>query len=260
MTSFLAEKLIVQYHSIVQAMRSQTRPNGHASAAAAVRQRVLRGGERFWRHSDFGELPASAVASALSRLAREGVLQRTAKGVYYRPRQTRFGASIPAAGTAAAKTLRAPLHPSGLTAANALGLTTQNPARLEYATSAPAPPTALRGAIVHTRRPAARANLPPLDGALLETLRSRASFSDLLPEQTSKRLQQLLCEESRFQRLAKAAMSEPPRVRAILGALGQQTNAPEQTLRKLKDSLNPLSRYDFGMLRSLPTAHEWQAK
>jgi len=46
----------------------------------------------------------------------------------------------------------------------------------------------------------------------------------------------------------------------MLGALGQQLGAPEHTLSKLHDSLNPLSRYDFGMLSTLDHAREWQAK
>ena len=72
--------------------------------------------------------PAYDHSSDVSRNAIESALQRTAKGVNYRPKQTMFGPSIAAETTAAAKTLRAPVHPSGLTAANALGLSTQNPA------------------------------------------------------------------------------------------------------------------------------------
>ena len=121
------------------------------------------------------------MATTLSRLAREGELQRTGKGVYYRPAPTSFGLSIPGASAAAAQTLNAPLHPAGLSAANALGLTTQNPKRPEYATPAPGPPTALRNAVIHTRRPAARAALSPEEGAILEILRERARSSDLQP-------------------------------------------------------------------------------
>jgi hypothetical protein len=230
------------------------------SAAAAVSERVKRAGARFWRHSDFAGLPPTAVATALSRLAREGILQRTAKGVYYRPAPTSFGPSIPAGSAAAAQTLNAPLHPAGLSAANMLGLTTQNPGRAEYATSAAGPPTALRGAVVHTGRSAQRASLSAEDGAILETLRERARASDLSPQNTVRRLLALLADEERFQRLAVAAMGEPPRVRAMLGALGEELNMPSRLLEELRGSLNPLSRYDFGPLASLRYAKRWQAK
>lgn len=230
------------------------------SASARIRQRVGAGGERYWRLEDFPKMPPTAVAMTLSRLASEGELQRVRKGLYYRPRQTRFGQSIPVASAAVAQSLRAPVHPAGLTAANALGFTTQNPARLEYATPASDPPTALADAIVHTRRPAAREGLSAEDGALLEFLRERAESSDLSPAQTLERLRLLLSERGRFVRLVRAAEKEPARVRAMLGALGEELGADTKLLRKLRQSLSPLSRYEFGKLRELAHARAWQAK
>ena len=141
-----------------------------------------------------------------------------------------------------------------------LGLTTQNPVRPEYATPAPAPPTALRNALVHTGRPPQRASLSAEDGAILETLRERARSSDLSPEETVQRLLRLLADEARFRELADAALAEPPRVRAMLGALGQQLDMPLRPLENLRKSLNPLSRFDFGNLSSLLHARAWQAK
>ena len=182
------------------------------------------------------------------------------KGVYYRSMPTTFGLSVPGASAAAAETLRAPLHPAGLTAASVLGLTTQNPRRPEYATPAPGAPIALRDALVHTGRPAQRAALSAEEGAILEMLRERARSSDLSPNETSKRLLRLLANEGRFARLADAAMAEPPRVRAMLGALGQELKMPPRILDRLRKSLNPLSRFDFGQLACLRYARGWQAK
>lgn len=230
------------------------------STAQAVRKRIEHGGPRLWRYSDFEHLPTSAVATALSRLSREGVIQRVSKGVYYRSVPTALGASIPAGTAVSAATLHAPLYPAGLSAANLLGLSTQNPRRSEYATSTPGSPTALRDAVVHTGRSPQRAGLSTEEGAILETLRERARSSDLSPEQTANRLLRLLSDEKRFRRLTNAAMAEPPRVRAALGALGQELNMPTHLLGRLRKSLNPLSRFDFGRLASLRHAKEWQAK
>jgi hypothetical protein len=238
-------------------MDTSSRP---ASVAAQVRRQVLAGGERFWRHDNFAGLSPSAVATTLSRLTREGELQRVRKGVYFRPRPTVIGPSTPTASGATASSLRAPVHAAGLSAANLLGLSTQNPARREYATSAGDPPTALAGSRVRTRRPRTRAGLAAEEGALLELLRDRASTSDLPPAETTRRLQELLSDRERFARLARAAAQEPPRVRAMLGALGELTGAEEQHVRALRKSLNPLSRFDFGVLSALPNARTWQAK
>lgn len=239
----------------------KTRAKQPQSVAHQVRQRVERGGERFWSFDDFSGLPAEAVAMTLSRLAKEGVLHRERKGLYYRPRQTPFGMSIPSASGSVALSLGdRPLHPAGLTAANVLGFTTQNPALAEFTTPAPVAPGALENAHVRTRRPQSRRNLSTEEGALLEFLRERGETSDLPAERTYERLCQLLSDPTRFRKLTRAALDEPARVRAMLGALGQQIGSDETELRRLRESLNPLSRFDFGALGGLPHARGWQAK
>lgn len=244
----------------MKTLQEPSRPRAKSGTALSVRRMVERGGARFWRHSDFAGLPPSAVAAALSRQYRAGELQRVGKGVYYRSQPTSFGPSMPASSGITAATTRAPIHPSGLTAANVLGLSTQNPGRAEYATTAAARPRALQDAIVHTGRSPQRAHLSAEEGAILETLRDRADSSDLSPEETAARLLQLASADGRFHRLARAGLSEPPRVRAMLGALGQELGEPSKELDRLRNSLNPLSRFDFGRLSALRHAREWQAK
>lgn len=230
------------------------------STATRVYERVRAGGERYWSLSDFRDLPATAVTHALSRLAGKGELQRLRKGLYYRAKQTAIGPTGPSASAAVAHSLSAPLHPAGLSAGAALGFSTQNPARPEFATPASTAPGTLRDATVRTRRPASRFELDATDGALLELLRDRARYSDLSHQETARRLVSMLSDQARFERLAKAALSEPPRVRAMLGALGEQANAPATALGELRESLNPISRFDFGMLAALPNARAWQAR
>ncbi len=221
---------------------------------------MLAAGERHWTLSDFSEVSASAAAHALSRLAAAGELQRIRKGLYFRPKTTVLGPTLPSATAALAKTFHAPLHPSGLTAASTLGLTTQNPGRGEYATPAAAGPGALPDATVHTRRPHTRYGLSDLEGALLEVLRDRARASDLDAQATIDRLVARLRDPREFAHLAQASLAEPPRVRALLGALGEQAGQAPGLLEPLRDSLNPLTRFDFGPLRALPNARRWQAK
>lgn len=233
---------------------------GVPSAAARIRRRIERGGERFWRVSDFNDLPPRTVARTLARLAEAGVVERARHGLYYRSRPTVLGPSIPSATAVASHTVGAPLHASGLSAANVLGLTTQNPARPELATPAANPPSALGNAVVHTRRPASRARLNPEEGALIEMLRTRGRYSDVDPATTTKRLLRILGTGDTFERVARSALDEPPRVRAMLGALGEELEANPRTLKRLHDSLNPLSTFDFGLFRDLPAAKTWQAR
>jgi hypothetical protein len=237
------------------------RPLQPASAAGAVRRRVERDGERFWSHTDFEDLSADSASKALWRLWKAGQLERVAKGLYYRPRATVLGKSRPSRTAIAGAAIEGKvLHPAGLSAAATLGLTTQNPARGEYATTASAAPSALGNATVHRSRPQSRARLDSTEGALLELLRDRGQTSDLPPEDTRRRLVHLVRAPGAYARLAEAAQDEPPYVRAILGALGQEAGTPRRAQKTLRGSLNPLSRFDFGAFSWWPSARAWQAK
>jgi len=244
-------------------MGASTTSAGSRRIMHLVRQRIERGGEKLWRLEDFRDLPFNAVAQALSRLTRQGILERLSKGVYYRSRQTTFGKSLP--NPVAIQELasrRKQVFPSGIAAASLLGFTTQTARRGEVATSALSLPRKLIGAdtVVHARRPEAWAGLSDADAALLDFLRRGGKTSELSPRETVRRTLALISEKSRFERLLKIADSEPPRVRALLGAIGEEIGKKPAALARLRASLNPFSRFDFGRLSGLPHARDWQAK
>jgi hypothetical protein len=231
--------------------------------AETVRKRIEASGERVWRLADFDGMPFTAVAQALSRLARQGMIQRLGKGLYYRPRQTVFGQSKPSSAYIRSLPVRRRgVFPAGVAAANLLGFSTQSPARVEVATDGLSLPRLIVGkeTVIHTRRPESWRTLSETDAALLDFLRNRGEASELPPEETVDRLLDHFRESGRFERLLKIALSEPPRVRAMLGAIGQQLGQPASRLAVLRKSLNPLSRFDFGSLAALEQAREWQAK
>jgi hypothetical protein len=233
-----------------------------ATVAQTIRKRIETGGERVWRFSDFHGLPVTAVAQSLSRLARLGTLHRLGKGMYYRPRQTVFGPSKPNPARLRELSVEQKMFPSGLAAANMLGFTTQQPARLELATDGLSLPRLIVGkeTIVHTRRPESWRSLSETDAALLDFLRHRGETSELSAEETVDKLLAYFREPGRFGRMLAVAMTEPPRVQAMLGAIGQQLGKPASKLAELRKGLNPLSRFDFGVLAALKHADEWQAK
>lgn len=240
-----------------------TPAKGSGRVMALVRRQIEGGGERLWRLDDFRDLPFEAVAQALSRLTRQGRLARLSKGIYYSSRQTAFGTSQP--NPAAIQKLasrRRGVFPSGIAAANLLGFTTQTASRSEVSTSALSLPRKLVGSdtVIHTRRPEAWAALSDNDAALLDFLRRSGRTSELSPEETIRRTIKLLSEKGRFERLLAVAASEPPRVRAMIGAIGEQLGKDRTGLRRLRDSLNPFSRFDFGLLAGLRHAPNWQAK
>lgn len=238
-------------------------PTDSRSTARQVRHLIEHGGERLWRYEDFTGLPLTSVAKALSRLTRAGVIERLSKGIYYRSRQTTFGTSRPS--PAAIRNLasrRSSIFPAGIAAANLLGFTTQNPMRCEVATSSASLPRKLIGVdtLVHTRRPTAWDSLSETDAALLDFLRQGGKSSELSPSKTTRKLLTLINDKRRFDRLLKVSHSEPPRIRALLGAIGEEIGKSSRVLERLRATLNPLSRFDFGMLVGLRCAHKWQAK
>jgi hypothetical protein len=91
-------------------------------------------------------------------------------------------------------------------------------------------------------------------------LRKGGKTSELSAERTVQRTLALLAKDRHLERLLKVADSEPPRVRALLGALAEGLGRHPAARTRLRASLNPLSRFEFGPFASLTHAHEWQAK
>jgi hypothetical protein len=251
----------------VMVIRATTVKNRQRSIVGRIRARIEAAGERVWRAADFHGADrawtAQAIAQSLSRLSRQGVVRRLGKGLYYRGRETAFGPSLPSPAMVQSLPIAGrKIFPSGYAAASVLGLTTQQPARPEIATTGGSLPRLIVGkhAIVRTRRPESWHSLDADDAAILEVLRQRGATSELSADETVRRLLSLFKKPGRFMRLCRVASSEPPRVRAMLGAIGQHLGRPPRDLSGLRRTLNPLSTFDFGKLAALKHAAEWQAR
>ena len=88
--------------------------------------------------SDYPEYHSEFVGSTLAELTESGVLFKMAQGIYVKPRKSRFGLVLPSIEkTVQAIAMRdnAEVLPSGTTALNALGLSTQVPMNYSYLTS-----------------------------------------------------------------------------------------------------------------------------
>ena len=88
--------------------------------------------------SDFPEYHKEFVGSILSELTTEGILVKIAHGIYTKPRKSKFGVVLPSVDKvvqAIATRDNAEILPSGMTALNALGLSTQVPMNYTYLTT-----------------------------------------------------------------------------------------------------------------------------
>mgnify|MGYP001202509585 CR=1 FL=1 len=102
----------------------------------------------------------AAVDQTLSRLVRRGVLQRIGRGLYHYPKRSpRFGDLAPApvaVARAYARKTGSTLQVSGAQAANALGLSTQVPARTTFVTDGATRQLRFGNQVVFLRRVAPR--------------------------------------------------------------------------------------------------------
>lgn len=229
------------------------------SVARTVERRIKRRPGRLFTYDDFHDLPATAVAPALSRLTSRGEIKRARKGVYYVPRTTVLGEVPPDPVVLGEAVSRGRYYPAGLGAANALGLTTQVPPRVELAVEDKRP-MSLPGVEFKPRMGTNRKGLRPREAALLEVLREIQHLSDLSPAETTSRLRQLVADSATRSRIMRAAVSEPPRVRAMVGALAESAGAEAHELARVRKTINPTTRFDFGPLSVLPTAKSWGAR
>ena len=88
--------------------------------------------------SDFPEYHTEFVGSILSELTTEGMLVKIAHVIYAKPRRSKFGVVLPSVDKvvqAIATRDNAKVLPSGMTALNALGLSTQVPMNYTYLTT-----------------------------------------------------------------------------------------------------------------------------
>lgn len=119
----------------------------------------------------------AAVDKALSRLAREGVIRRLGRGLYDYPRLHPVFGPVPAApdeiAAALARKTGSRLQSAGGQAANALGLSTQVPARAVYLTDGRRRTVQVGGQTIELRHaePRSLAGAGHTEGTVIQALR-----------------------------------------------------------------------------------------
>ncbi|MDL2277395.1 DUF6088 family protein [Parabacteroides sp. OttesenSCG-928-G07] len=204
------------------------------------------------------------AAKALERLRKEGLIKKMSKGVFYKPRQTVFGELKPDY----TEMLRPYLFENGKRVAyetgyslyNRLKLTTQVAFRIKIA-SRDRRISVNKGALkidtVKSYVDVTDANYKLLE--LLDALKDIKRIPDALPDNSivilSNKIKEL--NDKQIAEMIKYALSYPPRVKALLGAVLENINSQVNT-SKLKQSLNPLTKFELGIKKSvLPTINNW---
>lgn len=207
----------------------------------------------------------SAVAKALSRLAKSNRIQRVEKGVYFIPIKSKFGGLRPSEEelikSLSSEGKENPVYETGLGAYNKLGLTTQVPNTITLASTKQRPSKNVKGIKFNFTKK--NFDISKFDYYLLQLL-DAVKDSKNIPDSTvdeSLRIIKVRIKEltkSKLSELKKASLNYPSYVRAILGAI-IETLYSEKEARYIKNSLNPLTKYKLEINYStLPNKQKWQ--
>jgi hypothetical protein len=236
------------------------RPRNDSTATAVKRRILRRPNKTLWSYTDFSDLNMSAVAAALSRLYKHGALRRVRRGIYHRPRATAFGPSRPDPASVV-EALFKDRQSVPVDGYHRLGLTTQVSNELKRAVDRPMHVKPIRGIKIRTvTRPISRQKgIREDERAALDALRDIRRLPDTNVPDTVRRIKSLIKNGTLDpRRLTRFASAEPPRVRALVGALVETLGHRDDALEALRKSLNPLTRFKLRATDDvLPTAGAW---
>ena len=169
--------------------------------------------------STFHQFDVEYVTKLLAQFEKEGLITRIAKGVYVKAKKTRFGVVYPSAFelvTEIAKRDKAKIFPTGDTAANRLGFSTQVPMNASFLTSGSSRKLKLGNRTVtlthgSPKKFAYKGKLMP---ELVQALRSIGE--DNITERVEKRVAQLLSATLETETIEHDLLLAPVWVRQII--------------------------------------------
>lgn len=220
------------------------------SSASVVRSLVEKYPDgQIFSYDDIDCDKAAAVIE-LSRLYKKGVVQKLAKGRFYKAKKGIFGPLRPNDQEIIQSYEKAwDGYETGLIAFNRLGLTTQIPSIIEITTSM-TPRIIVIGNIkiklVSRKKLPKKANIQLLQ--ILDAIRQITKIPDTTPSQVLISLKGIIDNLGNEQKkeLVKLALDFTPRTRALVGALFDELGYNTYTIA-LKKSLNSTTSYKLGI-------------
>lgn len=192
----------------------------------------------------------NAAVMTLGRLIQRGGLERLSPGVYYKPKQTRFGTVGPPIEAQFRDLLydnETPIgYLTGFYAFNLLGLTTQQAATLEIGTNFPKR-NGKRGIyplrFVLQKNPIHQDNIEML--RLLDCLKWIKKIPDTTTERSYILLKTIVNDYTKAEqrKLVQLALKYSPLTRALLGSMLND----EVLTTTLQQTLSPLTRFKVGL-------------
>lgn len=234
------------------------------SVKKKVQKKILKADshDKLWDFTDFGNLPRTAVAKALSDLCKDNFIARASHGYYYFPKKTILGIVPPDKDLLAIKNAynknASFACVSGLSGYNKVGLTTQVPNILTIACNAHVRIADKRVKYVVRNKPSSGTEFERI---VLDALIDIEKIPDTTPSDSLNKIKKFIKSgKVNINDLGKSALKETPRVMHIIGALGNEFGMNDKLLNALKNKINPNTVVYSDISDNLRFAEVWRIK
>ena len=185
--------------------------------------------------SDFPEYHSEFVGGTLAELTNEGVLIKLAQGIYAKPRKSRFGLVLPSVEKivhAIATRDNADVLPSGMTALNVLGLSTQVPMNYTYLTTGSERTVKLKNQQVLLKRGVAKNFCYSTQLIALMVQALKALKQEKVGQEELQTIRNLICKEPDKISLAKDVDMMPAWMKRIVKPMLKTNENGRQNMAK----------------------------
>lgn len=207
----------------------------------------------------------NAVALALSRLVKKEVIKRLAKGMYYKPKSSKYGVLKPTENEILKKILKKKnegYYISGISSFNKLGLTTQVPSTIEIFGDT----TSRERKIGNVRIRYVNINDKGKPGdaeylQILDSLRLIKKIPDSNVNDSYRTLKYRIgkLDEVKINKLYELSIDKKPIVRALLGSMIEDNFS--NISNRIKKTLNNLTTFKIGLtIDAVPNRDYWKIR
>ncbi len=217
-------------------------------------------------YDDFAKLGnLNSVALALSRLYKSGEIGKLGKGLFYKPKKTKFGELKPSENEILKALLKKNKQGfvSGVSSQNKMGLTTQVPNKLIISGKLERHERVIGNLTIKYRKsdiPFENKNFEHLQ--VVDAVKNIKRIPDATVSDSLSLIKDKIekYDEKEIKDIFRIAKKSPPRVRAIIGAIFELMNIDKYSVELYK-TLNPLTTYKLKVEDNvLPNKKKWKIK
>ena len=209
-----------------------------------------------------------AVVKALNRMVASEKISKLAKGKFYKPRKTQFGALQPSTYQIVKDLVEQNGemvgYLTGYNAFNDLGLTTQIPSGVQIGTNKyrrAIKRGLYRISFIVQPNKINRKNIELL--RILDAIRFIREIPATTPDEACNRIISIISKlpQEKIKLLANLVLKYSPAVQALCGAILEKNGVEFSIIKKISDSLNPVTEYKMPISELvLPNKNKWRLK